>query len=197
MPHIRAQLAVEQTSNPLARDDIVNVVHYDLDPPSTQAAWDALADSLCDVWVARGHYPNNVDQVKCSLYDMDEAEPREPHATRLKPISGVSEPCPREVALCLSFFATRNLPRRRGRIYVGPWRASDATLRPAADIRSALTAMATGLHAIGGGGNRWCVYSPTDDALWPITDAWVDDEWDTMRSRGLRATTRDRIHVGS
>jgi hypothetical protein len=36
----------------------------------------------------------------------------------------------------------------------------------------------------------WVLRSPTDKAFKPITDVWVDDEWDTMRSRGLRATQR-------
>jgi hypothetical protein len=36
----------------------------------------------------------------------------------------------------------------------------------------------------------WVLRSPSDHAFKPITNVWVDDEWDTMRSRGTRPTTR-------
>jgi hypothetical protein len=41
---------------------------------------------------------------------------------------------------------------------------------------------------------NWVVYSPTEKkSQGGVTDIWVDDEWDTVRSRGLKSTTR---HVG-
>jgi hypothetical protein len=35
------------------------------------------------------------------------------------------------------------------------------------------------------------VYSPTTGQTKKVEHWWVDDEWDTQRRRGLRATTRD------
>jgi hypothetical protein len=37
---------------------------------------------------------------------------------------------------------------------------------------------------------NWIVYSKVAGAGYGVSDYWVDDEWDTQRSRGLRATTR-------
>jgi hypothetical protein len=35
------------------------------------------------------------------------------------------------------------------------------------------------------------VYSTTEKkSQGAVSDAWVDDEWDTVRSRGLRASSR-------
>jgi hypothetical protein len=106
---------------------------------------------------------------------------------------------PREVALCLSFRGAENVPRQRGRIFCGPVNAQ--TERPADAIRTICLSLATGLANIGGTNVDWCVFSrasvgPTGglaDAFHPVKQAWVDDEWDTQRSRGLRATTRSTL----
>jgi hypothetical protein len=34
------------------------------------------------------------------------------------------------------------------------------------------------------------VYSRREKVARPVTNYWVDDEWDTVRSRGLRSSTR-------
>jgi hypothetical protein len=99
--------------------------------------------------------------------------------------------CPREVALCLSYFGGRNLPGMRGRIflpvaYTGTW----AGVRPTSTLAGAALELADRLAAVGSGGTDWSVYSRTQGLAFSITDSWVDDEWDTQRSRGLRSTTR-------
>jgi len=69
--------------------------------------------------------------------------------------------------------------------------------RPSADLRTNVLALATGLANIGGFDINWCVRSrfpilPGDQGgtMWPVQASWVDDEFDTIRSRGLRGTTR-------
>jgi hypothetical protein len=37
----------------------------------------------------------------------------------------------------------------------------------------------------------WVVYSRKTGGDAQVTNVWVDDEWDTVRSRGLRGTVRD------
>ena len=43
---------------------------------------------------------------------------------------------------------------------------------------------------LGGVNVDWQVYSPTDGVGRTVKSYWCDDEWDTMRSRGLRSTMR-------
>jgi hypothetical protein len=100
---------------------------------------------------------------------------------------------PREVALCLSFYSVNNTRRWRGRVYVPMFLlASGAQIgaRPTSIQRDKLGALATIFAAVDGANGQWCVYSPTDDQNYPVTDWWCDDEWDTQRRRGLRSTTR-------
>ena len=40
-------------------------------------------------------------------------------------------------------------------------------------------------------GNNWCVASTVDKVPRDATNYWVDDEWDIIRSRGYRGTTRE------
>jgi hypothetical protein len=40
------------------------------------------------------------------------------------------------------------------------------------------------------GGTFLEVWSPTQQTGSGVTDFWVDDEWDIIRSRGLKGTTR-------
>jgi hypothetical protein len=105
---------------------------------------------------------------------------------------------PREVALCISFRAQipQNIPRARGRgrIFVPgfPESSNDAG-RPTPSVQGTLGA---------GYGNYFNdtlaidapifpgVFSRTQDFVYPIVEAWVDNEWDTQRRRGTRPTSR-------
>jgi len=112
--------------------------------------------------------------------------------------ASASESGPREVALCLSYYAEQNVPRRRGRLYIGPFTDAAMEIRPpAGNAIGAVASLAPALAAVGGADVDWCLYSPTNDVatagatkLRTITNWWVDNEWDTVRSRGRRATSR-------
>lgn len=54
--------------------------------------------------------------------------------------------------------------------------------------RDAITAEARA--AAGGPAKALPALAPRNGAIYPVTDVWVDDEWDTVRRRGLRASTR-------
>ena len=100
--------------------------------------------------------------------------------------------CPREVAMCLSYFSERNVPRRRGRVYV-PIAALGmpaSSVRPPGTTLTKIGELATVFEELGGVDVDWVVWSRTDQVARPVTDWYVDDEWDTVRSRGLRPTTR-------
>lgn len=96
-------------------------------------------------------------------------------------------------------------PRQRhsGRLFVGPLAANsiDSTsgiARPSTAFRTCLLDAAERLHddvfadqpAGGALATTWCVWSRKDGAMYPITDAQVDDAFDTQRRRGVAATIR-------
>ncbi len=99
--------------------------------------------------------------------------------------------CPREVALCLSYFGARNLPGMRGRIFLPvAYSGSIALARPDQSLMADALDLGRAFAAAGGTGTQWSVYSRTQGLAFSITDSWVDDEWDTQRSRGLNPTAR-------
>jgi len=104
-----------------------------------------------------------------------------PHATNV----------PRELAVCLSFYGERNVPRQRGRLYIPAYLAGadTAKLRPEAPI-TRIESFVPLLTGLGGADVDWCVYSRRMDHAYSITNWWYDDEWDVMRSRGMRPTSR-------
>jgi hypothetical protein len=99
---------------------------------------------------------------------------------------------PRELAVCLSFYADKNKPRQRGRLYMPVELLPGAATsnRPTTAQMSACFDPMTAFTALGGINVDWSVYSVRDDQHRPITNAWVDNEWDVIRSRGLQGTSR-------
>jgi hypothetical protein len=173
----------------LPRDSVVNTLHFNdagIDTDPQGLAEDLLAGlAAIPILQSRG--------LRVKFYDLADALPRpikgQAENTTTSNLSALGN---REVALCLSYYSERNLPRQRGRIYVGPFSAAEAGSRtPAAPIRAAVASLVPVFTNLGGSDVDWCVYSRTDGVMRPITNWWIDDAWDTQRRRGLRATTRD------
>lgn len=144
-----------------------------------------LAQAILD-WASIG------GEVRVKLYDAQGTAPVFPVAN-MAVQAGVSTgySIPPELAVCLSYYSGTNTPRRRGRLYI-PAQIIGASMqkRPDATARNKVLSLGTVLANAGGADIDWVVYSRVDDDARPVTDAWVDDEWDVVRSRGLRATTR-------
>jgi hypothetical protein len=183
-------------STELAQDKITNTLYFDDSGLTTDAP--GLATALANLYATYRIYPTGWDRVNVRFYDMAEPIPREiqGEATSTASGGGPTAAGPREVALCLSFYAERNLPRNRGRVYVGPFASSAMSERPTSARTAELNVLKDGLADLGGADVMWCVYSPTSGpasnaTFKKITAGWIDDEWDTMRSRGLRAILRN------
>lgn len=175
----------------LARDAMVITPHFNdggvgSDP---QGLCDDLAAAMNN-WCLNP----NVHQITVKAYDAQGSAPVYPAGEATLNVGGApASALPREVALCLSFFSERNVKRQRGRVYAPvPLMAVAAGVgvRPVSGQRDKVGTLATIFSDLGGVDVDWCVWSPTDGVARPVTDWWVDDEWDTVRSRGLRATTR-------
>jgi hypothetical protein len=128
---------------------------------------------------------------KVSVYDAQKAPPNYPLAIAEQAGTPATSNGPRELALCLSYFSGFNRPRLRGRLYIPKTFISGAPgLRPdAAQMTAALdwrTPLTTGLP----GTSRLIVWSRVEQKAWGVDNFWVDDEWDVVRSRGRKPTTR-------
>lgn len=192
MSKIRVQV-ISRRQTDLAVDHIVNSVYFDDFNAGVADGtnWQAFANDVRALFNNRGGFPAGYG-VETKVYDMADAKPRPVKAAAPWVGNGNQNAAtvPREVALCLSYFSGRNLPRFRGRLYLGPWTFAEE--RPNAGHMDSLSALALGLTNIGGIDVDWGLWSPTRLAFSKITDTWIDDEWDTIRSRGLRSTTRRR-----
>jgi hypothetical protein len=175
-----------QLDSELPRDAVSIHPHYGGDDPQ------ALADRL------KTNLKTNpaiaaVTPFKVKIYDAQKPKPSYPLAESAQAGPAVVTTAPRELALCLSYYSTWNRPRYRGRLYiplalVGV--AGGIALRPTqAELDAALLwkgYLTAGLPS----GTNWVVYSPTNDAAYGVSNCWVDNEWDIIRSRGLRGTSR-------
>lgn len=190
-----------QTSMPvtdtLPRNRVANTIHLQ---HTIGALVDADLESMCQdiVGLYQAKYGNTASEIHCKAYDTD-AKPNYPRADV---IVNVGQPwnCqqPREIALCLSYAAAhRGNKSERGRMYLMPsikTGAAGAGLRPSpTDLTWALGWYETAnesLPDLGGVDWQFGVYSPTYKKFTPSQQAWVNDDWDTQRRRGLRESSR-------
>lgn len=167
---------------------MVNTIYLNDAGPANDP--EALAEDLANVY---NTYWYNGCEMSVKLYDMADTKPREIVGEHKLNIGGFGASSgPREVALCLSFYGERNLPRTRGRIYLGmnfPNKPANA-VRPQGTLREAALVLADNIAAVGGIDVDWSIYSPTTNSSHSVKTAYVDNEWDTVRSRGLRSDAR-------
>jgi len=150
--------------------------------PDILSSWVAQNNHIIKLYLAGGPQPNY------PFYEDTFSLAAAPSGTGL----------PTEVAVCLSFQGLR-IPgtpqaRRRGRVYLGALKATvNSNQRPASanitDILDAAEGLYDDLAVIPSAGT-WAVWSPTDGSAVPLIEAWVDDSFDTQRSRGQARTTR-------
>lgn len=188
MPFVRMIVSARKDVSTPARDAVVNTLYFNVsNDPITPTGYQALVDDLWALWGGKpwGQYR----YVDVRAYDMADAEPRPQKARKaaFTPGSNVITGVP-QVALALSYYADRNLAGKRGRIFLGPWPTADE--RPNAGAISAAIGLCDGLAGLGGVNVDWSLYSPKANDHWRISNAWVDNAWDIIRSRRLRGTSR-------
>jgi len=142
-----------------------------------------------------GKIARTANSAQVRVYNLQETEPRQPGIEEwtLGP-GGSGADMPNEVAVALSFFSGRNLPRQRGRIYLGPLKAIVAGNRVGdMDVgQNLLGAVPLALDILQSVGQAmtWCVRSDVTGQMLPVTNVWCDDAFDTQRRRGKKPTTR-------
>lgn len=188
MAFYRADIGFQMDSA-FPRDAIHITPHFGGDNPQ------ALANALKTNLMGKTEVGPTVP-FKIRIYDAEAPPPSYPLAEALNDVAPKVTGNPRELALCLSYYSTWNRPRYRGRIYIPScFISGNVVTRPTgAQITQALswrTVFSTGLPAA----HNWILYSPTSGDGYGVTNCWVDDEWDVIRSRGLKGTTRQSATV--
>lgn len=186
MPLVRMIISAKPTAVSEAKDAFVNTIYFNVsgsvDPPNYQS----LVDDLFTAWGlspwGKGTY------IDIRAYNMDDAEPRPVKAFKRELTGGARPDGVPQVALALSYFADRNLPRQRGRIFLGPW--STGTLRPTTAQITSVADFGITLGNIGGLNVDWSLWSPTTSTHTRINNVWCDDSWDIIRSRKILRTQR-------
>lgn len=184
MATYRASL-IFPSDSALPRDAVTVNPHFEGSDPEALAQ--ALSTNIL-TWPQLASHPHTV-----KIYDALKAPPSYPLATRVVAGTPQASAAPREVALCISYFASYNRPRTRGRLFLpASWLTSVVNVRPSgATMTSALEWALAVLKPGMPSNTTWVVYSPTEKrSQGRVTDIWCDDEWDTVRSRGMKATTR-------
>jgi hypothetical protein len=204
MPETYKLMVQQPMDSSLPRDLFVNTLHFrhslgalfatDL----TSFADNVSAAFLATVW------SGSTKRHTIKVYTTEGSPPHDPIVTKdYNAATAIPNAAyPREIALCLSFKGGQR-PWQRGRLYIAPQlvttytTASTLTPRPPAGLMAKLLDLGDALAAAGGPDWSWVVHSPTRGEDTPVKDTWVDDEWDTQRRRGLRATTRTTRSPGS
>lgn len=171
--------------------DVVTVnPHYNATDP------DALLQALKTNLIATSYVSNHPFTLKA--YDAAKAPPSFPLATVTQNGTAPSTSIPREIAICLSYYTTYNRPRFRGRLYLpAVWFTTAPAGRPTGTIMSGVLGFAQNVltKSLPAQAN-WVVWSNVEKkAQGGVSDIWCDDEWDTMRSRGLKAVTRQTATI--
>jgi hypothetical protein len=188
MPVYRMQVAVTKDTSEV-RDRIVLTPHFDDKgiASNPENLCGDLADALTN-WSGQ----LATTQVDVKAYDARGTIPNYPkaHVTRRPGQVSVSN-APRELAVCLSFYAEHNRPRSRGRLYIPHgWLGTNANVKVDLSSRQKVADLVSIFAGLGGADVDWVVWSRRDNEAKKVTDWWVDNEYDVQRSRGLRPDAR-------
>jgi hypothetical protein len=184
----------------LPRDRLVTTFHLDQTNPDPTADWDGEGGIGADIADFFAGWTNGGREVAVRSYLVDESPASAPSGppewTVIRNVDVFPQSAtPREIALCLSYRGETNTARTRGRMYIPvvvfPAATGNVTQRPAPLYRTRALDVADAIAGFGGIDVDWVVWSPTYRVKSSVRTAWVDDEWDTIRSRGLQPSTRD------
>jgi len=199
MPNYTVQVTIPTTDN-LAANYASNTWHFFADSDSVlttvftalKAFYTASSDRMSNLvrpsdWMIKAY--NDADAIPRAPVLQEEWD------TGLTFSVG---PLPTEVALCLSFQGApvSGIPqaRRRGRIFFPFLNTSQLGTdgRPASACISDLTTNADTLMTAGAtaGTWHWITNTSFDPGPVSVVNGWVDNEWDTQRRRGRKATSR-------
>jgi hypothetical protein len=197
MPQTYAFQVSMPVTDTLPRNRFSNTIHLEHTIGSiADTDLGSMCDDIIELWQVK--YANAANEVMCKAYDVD-AVPNYPRATRVVNVGTPWQTShPREIALVLSYSGTNaGNKNERGRIYLAPQLTSTGGtlgLRPTQAVLDwALGWYTTGnasLPDLGGVDWKFGVWSRNLKDFTQTQKAWCNDDWDVVRSRGLRESTR-------
>jgi len=201
---VRAQIVQQVRQADLGREFVVNDVYHEI---ADGIVWGGVdfqnhANELRDLFagLASGSgstfllYANRGLTVK--VYNMGDAKPRMPKAiaTHTPTTWESAGLAPREVACCVSYYGINpGIKTGRGRIYVGPFLLSALAETVTASTATELLDLGHGLFDIGGQNVKHVVHSQKLGTNTTVQNYWVNNLWDTMRSREQREGQRWKL----
>ena len=204
-----------EASSQLPQDAYVNSWHFRSTPFIAQD-FDNVRDLLVDFYdVASGNQPhaltyftsNNTlsGNYTIKAYWLEDPKPR---AVAYETYGAVNVntqgTLPTENAAVFSFQAAQesgeSQKRRRNRIYFGPLGANAVDNYSHLDNDLVASMLFAGRQLKEASDQAatwsWVMYSPSDDAAYPVDNGWVDNAVDTQRRRGLPSTQRGTFGAG-
>lgn len=207
---LKTQVRIESQSG-IPADAIVNTFHWILEDETRPAAVTAAGLIVTKLEAFYGAFDQLMPLATLALgmqiktYTLLDPQPRVPVLTSTGTfVPAVGGPLPKEVAVCLSYrgnlVSGSNPARRKGRLFLGPFLASqiDGTVvagevRPLASLTATLRAAGQVLAGVVAGEPSWAVYSPTGLTVTPVTFVSTDNAFDTQRRRGAAPTIRTEV----
>jgi hypothetical protein len=185
----------------LAEDVVVNAWSFNTAATKDNGQGMAIVTALQDFYDSLVTFRSSLLNgfVTFKFYDRADATPRVPWLQETRNVGTSDSALPPEVALVTSFKAApvsgQPPARRRGRVFIGPLSQgalSNTTGRPTEGVLNALSLASFQLlqDSEATGDWSWTIWSPTDNAAREVFEGWVDNEFDTQRRRGIRATNR-------
>jgi hypothetical protein len=203
MALIESQIITSATGQP-AQDWTTNTVFHTVD---IGVDYQNHANEIRDLFA--GNNPGTGGSFKIyhgahltvKVYDRSDPPHSPPRATASTPGGSdtLSDLGPSQVALCLSFFAGLNVKSKRGRIYIGPFGAGRGNVSmtsyvPGGGTMAQILDLGHGLFDIGGENVAHVIHSRKLNQDFVVSDYWVDNRWDTVRSRLPKAGNRVTLH---
>jgi hypothetical protein len=204
--HLQAQVAIPRDSG-IPADVSINTWHFAWEDTTSPFLTPTLAGQevvqrLTTFYQAIDNIlsTRNDNPVLVRVYDQGLPIPRVPIHLGAMTLTYAASALPSELAMVLSFnseiVSGDVAARRRGRVFLGP--LGDVSTAAVADQQIADSVRADVATAAGTllGNNTsepglvWSQYSPTDDTLLPVVGGHIDNAFDVVRSRGMRATAR-------
>jgi hypothetical protein len=182
---VRVQMGFPMNSA-LPRDVVTINPHYDT--ANVTALLTNLSNNIKNTPPMAGTTPFTL-----KAYDATKPPPNYPIASVTNGTGFTTPSYPPELSICLSYYATFNRPRFRGRLYIpiAFAAAGNPGARPSAGDRSTTAKWADILGKNLPLNDHWIVWSKVENSAQGAVSAWwVDDEWDHVRSRGLLSTAR-------
>lgn len=186
MPDYRCQIVSQVLVGDVPADYVSNTLWYTPATTSANAIGDAIKTALIAGTLPYAQYKT----LDVKVYDHANPPHSPPVYVSHNAGAGTVTLGPRQVALCLSYYSGLNVRGQRGRIYIGPFALTDMHERASSTTLTAVQTLANALKHPGGPDVIHRIHHVATDSFSNVSNYFVNDRWDSMRSRLAKETSR-------